>query len=243
MPSRAMSRYSPSQSRSYSGSLKRRRSASRSSRSTRLRPGWKLRLSKGRIGNSVNMHRYVRWVTTPVDLSCTAVENTYASVYQLADLQNYTELQALYDRYMITMVEMRIHLITNPDSNSTLNSTLVSQQTNWYPKLWYCKDYDDSFTEGLDALKQRAKTKCIVLKPDRIYKIRIKPAVSIQTYKTATTSGYAPAWNQWIDNGDSTVPHYGLKYVVDTEGENPNDSYPFKIRIEHRYWVTMKDVR
>lgn len=202
----------------------------------------KIRLSKGRLGGT-NMHRYCRWVATPVDLSITGTNANYASVYQLADLQNYTELTALYDRYKITRVQMIIKLITNPSSNSATNNTTITQPANWFPKFWYCKDYDDSTTEALSDLKQRARTKSFVLKPDRQYKIMIKPAISLQTYKTATSTGYAPSWNQWIDAGDHTVPYFGLKYHIDTQGIDPTDAYPFQIRIEHRYWVLMKDVR
>jgi len=123
------------------------------------------------------------------------------------------------------------------------NNVLQGNHTNWYPKLWYCADYDDNTAETLSELKERAKTKCVVLRPNKIIKIVVKPAVTVQTYRTATSTGYAPTWNQWIDMANRDVPHYGLKFVVDCCGQDPLDTYPFKLEIDRQYYFTCKDVR
>lgn len=219
----------------------RRRIVSR--RSQVGRPRRRLRVSRGRIGRGTNVHRYVRFVATPQTITCTGVEANGCGIFQLQDTQNYTELTALYDRYKITHVQARIQLVTNPNSQFWTNSQTLSQPTNWFPKLWYCKDYDDSNTETIAALKQRAGTKMFVLKPDKMYKVNIKPAILGQTYRTATTTGYAPMWKQWIDVNNADVPHYGWKYAIDADGLDPIDAFGFQVRIEYKYWITMKDVR
>ena len=82
-----------------------------------------------------------------------------------------------------------------------------------------------------------------ILKPNRYIKIAIKPAVAGQVYRTATATGYSPKWNTWIDMNQNDVLHYGLKYVVDTSGLDPNDTQPFKLEIERTYYFKCKDVR
>jgi len=164
-------------------------------------------------------------------------------VFKLEDVKGVADFADLYDRYKLTTVVLRFKLISNPPTANYVNNVLQGNHTNWYPKLWYCADYDDNASETLNELKERAKTKCVVLQPNKIVKIVVKPAVTVQTYRTATSTGYAPTWNQWIDMANRDVPHYGLKFVVDTCGIDPSDTYPFKMEIDRQYYFTCKDVR
>lgn len=194
-----------------------------------------------------NMHSFKRYCDAlPVDITGTTYD--LGLVFKLEDVKGVMDFADLYDRYKLTTCVLRFKLVSNPDATSYLNTTWTggtggSNQTNWFPKLWYCPDYDDNTAETLDQLKERAKTKCVVLRPNKIIKIVVKPAVTVQTYRTATSTGYAPTWNQWIDMANRDVPHYGLKFVVDCCGINPNDTYPFKMEIDRQYYFTCKDVR
>lgn len=195
----------------------------------------------------LNVHKYSRHNDSTYDtsISCSTLSAGAAVNFQLQKIVNPTEFSALYDRYMITRVIAHVQLITNPDAVVPTNSSIpptTQQVTNWYPTFWYCADYDDDNTPSLDDLKQRTKTKCFVLRPNKMYKIAIKPAVNVQTYATAVATGYAPKWNTWIDMAQLTVPHYGLKCVVDTNGLDPNDTYPFVVKIRYKYYFTCKDV-
>lgn len=216
-----------------------RRASIRSGRMTRLRRG---RMPQ----NKYNEHMYKRW-TDPLPVDITGTTYNLGLVFKLEDVKGEADFADLYDRYMLTTVVLRFKLVTNPDSSIKLNTTAGAlsdfQMTNWYPKLWYCVDYDDNSTETLAQLKERAQTKCKVLMPNKFVKVVLKPAVTIQTYRTATSTGYAPKWKQWIDMAQRDVPHYGLKFSVDTCGIDPNDSYPFKMEIDRRYYFTCKDVR
>lgn len=229
---------------------KRKRSTSRFGRAKKTRSVFTARKVGGRrYGKfkrgrrmSRNLHKFVRWVAGPVDISSTASTHEGAMVFNFSDLQNYTEFSTLYDQYQITHIQLKVHMVSNPNAlfdGASANNNRVS----WYPKFWYCTDHDDSGTIPLSDMKQRAKAKCIVLKPEKIFKINIKPCVLIQTYRTELTTGYGPKYRQWIDMGQTDVKHYGLKYVLDNEGIDPNDTYPVKVRIELKYWFTCKDVR
>lgn len=227
---------------------KRARSSSRSrfmKRRRTLRRSVKFSRRRGRSNR--NFHKFSRWNDAAYDtvINCTSSTAGQAINFQLQKVVNPTEFSALYDRYMISRVIAYVQLITNPDASVPTNSVVppVTQQvTNWYPTFWWCSDYDDDTTPSFDDLKQRTKTKCFVMKSNVQYKLSIKPAVNVQTYATAVSAGYSPKWKTWIDMGQLTVPHYGMKCIVDAMGLDPNDTYPFQVRIRYKYYFACKDV-
>lgn len=200
----------------------------------------RFRLGRGRI--SRNMHRFVRW-TLPVTNTFSTVTSESAFVWNFDSLLNNADFTSLYDRYRIDYIQCRAQLVNNPDGAFALNSTTPGNSTNYYPKLWWCPDYDDSAAETLDDLKQRSKTKCVVLQPNKVYKFGVKPAILAQTYRTAVSTGYSPKWGQWIDMAQTNVPHYGIKYVLDALNLNPPDEQPFKVIFDFKVYFSCKDVR
>lgn len=208
------------------------------------------RYSKSRPNR--NMHHFSRY-TNDVRQNCTGTTFPFAIGYKFEDLKGYTDFTGLYDRYMITCVVHKFRLVSNPDATWKLNNPTVDSNvngattyvnsTNWYPKLWLCPDYDDAVAEAIDSLQERAKTKCIILRPNQHYKHVVRPAVTVQTYRTALSAGYAPKWNQWIDAAQTDVPHYGLKCVIDTSAQDPVDTQPFILEYTTKVYFKMKDVR
>jgi len=158
------------------------------------------------------------------------------------DMVAYGEFTNLFDYYKIESVTMTFQLITNPDSNSTLNGSTTSQVTNWYPKMWYIRDYDGGVTETISSMKERQGVKCRILMPNKTVRITYVPRVRALIYKTDTTEGYAPKRVK-LDMTDVTVPHYGLNVVFDTNAIDVNDTYPFKIAVETRIKFTGSGVR
>jgi hypothetical protein len=161
--------------------------------------------------------------------------------FQLADIINVAEFTTLFDRYRITGVQLTFMLVTNPDAGNPLNVNVGGNNSNFYPKLWWVRDYDDGNAITLSQMRERETCKHKILRPNSEIKIFLKPAALLQTYRTALTTGYAPKWKQWIDLGQTDVPHYGFKFVVDMDGNVPNGT--FYIRMEKKYYFQCKDVR
>lgn len=208
----------------------------------------KYRLLKSRLGSERNCHSFRRMCTTSV-VDVASTEYDFAGEFKFSDITGAAEYGALYDRYMLTCVIMKIRIINNPNATAKLNfngpggDPNYMTGTNWFPRLYSCPDYDDAVTETVTQLKERARTSMRVLKPNSYLKYVIKPAVAIQTYRTALASGYSPKWKQWLDMNQTDVPHYGIKFAMDMSGIDPVDANPYKLEIEKIYYFKCKDVR
>jgi len=193
---------------------------------------------------SLNAHSYSRH-STAVTISCTSTTTLDERQFKFEDILGYSEFAALYDSYKMTKVVMMIQLITNPDNSIALNDGTSQNPTNWFPRWWYIRDYDGGGSDSLAAIKERQGVKCFVLRPNKIHRIVIKPKVLIQTYAGVSSTGYLQTQSKslFVDMANTAVPHYGLNSVIDTLGIDPSDTYPFKIRVEFKYFFTCKDVR
>lgn len=203
------------------------------------------RVNRSRINPSRNVHAFRRWAQSNTVLAGTGSAGAgYAEAFTFNQLPNYTEFDTLYDRYMLTTIILKVQMIANPESSYYPASTTLANAMNWYPKFWYYPDYDDNTApSSLDEVKQHAKAKHFVLQPNKEFTIVIKPAVNIQTYRTSTTTGYSPKWKQWIDIAQVDVPHFGVKYFIDTNEIDPIDTQRPNIRIERLFYFKCKDVR
>jgi len=193
---------------------------------------------------SLDYHRFTRYGDA-VTTTTTNVSEPLTYSFSLTDVLNYSEFTTLFDQYKINMVEFKIQMISNPyavyDINK--NNTSSGNSQNFFPKFWYIRDYDgNAAADTLSEIKERVGVKFFVMKPNREYTIRIKPKVLVQTYKTLTTTGYAPK-ALWIDCISNNVPHYGLNAVIDCLGVNPADATGFQFRIEYKFHLAFKGVR
>ena len=160
---------------------------------------------------------------------------TGALQFQLGDIPNSSEIQVMYDQYMITGVKVGFRLIYNPDVTGNVATSI-------YPNLYVRKDYDDNNLESATAIIQSNKSKRILLQPNRTYSVFIRPSI----LTTARTSGGAevtrPTWKQWLDCSQSDVTHLGLKWAIDTMGQ----ALPANTRhlqIEYTYYLAAKNTR
>jgi len=193
---------------------------------------------------SLNTHKFSRY-TTAATIECNGTTQTGQFFFKFDDMLNHTEFGAMFDSFKITKAVVKLQLITNPDGMNYTNTapTANFNGTNWYPKFWYIKDYDGGSADSLAQIKERQGVKYFVLRPNKTYSIPISPMVAVQTYRTTTTTGYAPK-RLFLDMANGTdVPHYGMNYVIDALGLDPDNSSPFKIRYEVQYFFTCKDVR
>jgi len=223
-------------SRSFSGNARRaKRAAVRITRS-KLSTVTRRRNTK-RLGT----HSFSRYGAAQT-VELTGTEQPLSFEFTLADIYSYSEFTTLFDKYKLTRAVVMIQMINNPNSTWPPNTSGgVNNNTNFYPKMWYITDHDDSATTTIAAIKERVGVKCCVMKPNVIKKISVKPACAVQIYRTATTTGYGPRFNQYIDMTATNVPHYGLKCVFDPLGLDPGQTFSF--RYEWKLYFTCKDVQ
>lgn len=158
---------------------------------------------------------------------------SYALKMQLANLPNAIDFQNLFDLYKIDKVEYRFSLIQNPDN--TQSSVLVTDP--YYPRMWYVYDPDDEGVITLDAIRERQGAKYRVLEPNKMIKLSVIPKFQALNYKTSTSEGFRPSTG-YLDIQDTDIPHYGLKVVIDFNGNNAQRTYD--VICQARYTISCK---
>lgn len=169
----------------------------------------------------------------PGAFSGNAAYTPYLNAYSfnLAQLPNVADFTALFDRYMITHIQLRFYLKIDPSAQTASTAS--------YPKLYYVKDYDDASAPGsLDVLREHSRCVQKVLHPNRPVIVNIKPAVLHEVFRTGVLTSYSPKWKQYIDMANTNVEHYGLKWGID-DFTNTN----YKLDIEGKMWFQCKDIR
>lgn len=189
-----------------------------------------------------NVHAYRRMCSaTTIDTSATATSYDGTIVFSLDQVRGSSELTALYDQYMITGVKVMFQLVSNPDSGTITNNSTSGNATNFYPKLMYVRDYDNTTVETPNELRERNNTKIRVLEPNKIISVFLRPAVRNNIHLDGVTPASSPAWGSWLDCSATQVPHYGLKYCAENLGHNATQSY--RLRIDYVYYLKFKNVR
>lgn len=187
------------------------------------------------------VHYHIRWKTLdtsiPLNLAGAGIKNTNFQ-FALSDLQNYTELSALYDQYKITKCIMYLNWSPFDDANNYVNDNYSTPEL-LAPILNYLVDYDDTSVMTEAELKQRSRVKQIRMKPGVQYKIALTPACLTEIYRTGVSSSYAPKFNQILDMGSPDVPHYGLKTLVKYHPAKDIGS----INVRFKYYVSCYNTR
>lgn len=197
-------------------------------RAMRPRP----RLNRVRAQGTHNFSRHC--AQQELTINGTHLSRMYEIMF--SDMIQSSDFTTLFDMYRITKVTYRFQLVNVPEAYLYINSANTSaavNANNFYPKVWYVTDYDGGATETLNSIRERQGVKCRILRPNKEIRISFVPKCRVLTYKTAGAEGYAPR-NIKIDMNDTDVPHYGLACVFDTNGYDPNDTYPFKVVVERK---------
>jgi len=184
-----------------------------------------------RINTTSDTHYFTR-LSYKADITGNNTVKYGSWFFQLSDLPNVSEFTNLFDMYMIQKVEIRMKLQLDPGA--------ATSATAFFPELYICNDYDDSTVPvTTDEIRQHQKTKQIVIRPNQWYSHFIKPAVSPLIYNpnNASSIGYGSKWNTWLDCADVTIPHYGVKYVLETLGTGNS------IKVDLKYHIALKGVR
>ena len=230
--------------RKFVSSVSRHIRARRARRYGPNRPANRKIIRRG--GLSRNVHMYRRWAQpSTVLLTGPATELSVADKFTLNEVVNSSELVNLYDQYKIVCVVVKFQLLTNPDIHVPPggNASTANNNPMFYPRLWYYRDYDDENTLTLAQMREVGKAKFKVLRPNTTISVKLKPAVAMQVYRTVATTGYAPVWPKRLDCSANDIPHYGLKYVLETGGVAPWNSGQFQLRVERLYYLKMFNSR
>ena len=186
---------------------------------TRIQRRWRRRRAIGKAIRKYNMpkskqvHFHVRRINTIKESDFSVDTSTGLGAYyrglgfRLSDLQDYTELSHLYDRYVITKVVL--------DFQWTLVATSgQGPNASYAPQLNLVKDYDDEATPNDAYFRSSGRNIRKRLTANNPFRIAITPAVSNTMYSSLGFNGYGPKWKTQIDMNDVDVPHFGAKVQI-----------------------------
>lgn len=153
--------------------------------------------------------------------------------FVLSNTVNSTELQALYDRYKINGVKVKIVPLSN---TATIGSTQL------IPTVMYSVETDDIAIPTALELQQKFNMKERRLdKPISIY-VRPKPADLIYNTAASNIGNAVPgSRNQYINMTYPDARHYGLKLFFRNVNLNTTASTATAFRIETTYFISCRD--
>lgn len=196
----------------YLNSLNRGRSRTRSRRRGRRSHSSKsLRISRPISKIGTGYMKVKQKVALQIDLPPLVTETAQNFVFSIDQLPQVSEFTRLFDSYRINSI-----MITGmPLTNGSLT-------TNPAYKILSAVDLDDSTPETTASMLQRSNVKIKTVTSgggnQQVFAWKVRPRYLTQIYESATTTGYGQgARKQWLDCGDPTIPHYGIKMVFDTD--------------------------
>lgn len=128
--------------------------------------------------------------------------------FTLADLSQESTVAGLFDQYRIDEVEI---IITPSSSVADLHTAASPNQIN--PQVCVVADFDDlTPLTSLSAAQQYENN--VTFNGTQGCHIRIRPSISPAVWSNGAFSGYAVEGPNWLDCNSDTVPHFGLKFVV-----------------------------
>ncbi len=157
-------------------------------------------------------HKFKKFVSfSPIKAGNSGAITTGGSFFSFNQIPGYTDLAAVYDQYRILKVV--IH-------HTSLASGIVQMGTpgngvNLPPTFLICTDYDDSVAPGtLDELREY--TTCKNVPVNKNFSYTILPKSSTMVYEGVAATGYSPKYGQWLSTSDPGIPHYGVKWGINT---------------------------
>lgn len=153
--------------------------------------------------------------------------------FKATDIPGVTEMQDMYEQYRINKITVKfIPLATSAAAGAapTGGTTQTGIIFHW------CLDYDDSALPadsgaGVNALRQRQG-----YRSRNVYALNGKPIVI--SFVPKVNIDNQPRVAGWFDEGNITVPHYGVKLITETVSTGAEMNHFFKV--ETTYHVSLK---
>ena len=179
-----------------------------------------------------------------VQITNSILGSNYASfslAFALSDLPNYSEFTALFDRYRIRGVSIKLI----PQGTQ---STAAAGSNSWVGQICHSvTDYDDNTNfaasdAGLNLMRQYESYQCKQLSTQKL-KYYVKPRVAIATYGGSVFTSYGNVRDLWIDAASTGVPHYGKKFMIEVISNSANQVVNVMYKLELSYYIQCKDLR
>lgn len=145
--------------------------------------------------------------------------SSLALTFGLSDLPNYTEYTALFDQYKILGVAVRLFPLWNsvetpqgpssPGGIGTILHSVIDLDDNTAP---------GASSGGIDALRQYKSYKAhnMAYLKKGMWSRYCRPKILSGVYNGVSLVSAGTNRSQWLDCSTPTVPHYGLKFIFET---------------------------
>jgi len=158
--------------------------------------------SPRQTANLLKVYDVVQSITFSAFASDSVVETKGAINFALAQLNDFSSYQEIFDLYRIAMVEITFRPRANMNTSGT---------ANYCGMLYSAVDLTDSTTIASTKLNEYpgvVKTEAI---KEQIH--TFVPSIAVAAYSGAFTS-YMNVSAPWIETSSSSVQHYGIKYAL-----------------------------
>lgn len=157
-------------------------------------------------------HKFKKWVSfSPIKAGNSGAITTGGSFFSFNQIPGYTDLQAVYDQYRI----LKIVIHHTSISQGIVQMGTPGNGVNLPPTFLICTDFDDSVAPStLDELREY--TTCLNKPVSKDFTYTILPKSSTMVYEGVAATGYAPKYGQWLSTTDPGIPHYGVKWGINT---------------------------
>jgi hypothetical protein len=183
------------------------------------------------IGDQV--HRFRQFAPSANIVQTVTTVNYGAFYFTLAQIDEFSTFNTLFDQYCIEAVEVEI----------SAQSTFANTAGSVSPRLYTVLDYDDAIP--LASLGAVRDYESLVISPPNTGIVRtLIPAIPIGAQSANGSATVVPAVNRqlcWIDSADTNVPHYGLKYAVDSAPTGQTNLQTYSV--DFTIFVKFKNVR
>jgi hypothetical protein len=168
------------------------------------------------------VYRIVQEWTYPAWLvSSSVAEANVAAFFSLIDSAQSASLQAVFDQYRISMVEVWLIPRLTVAFTANINAGL----------LYSVVDYDDAAPVNVLGLQQYSN--CLVGRGTCVHYRKFKPHAAVAAYAGAFTS-YANETAPWLDCGSPNIQHYGFKAGVTTTDTTYNWDLVARLQFDFR---------
>ena len=171
--------------------------------------------------------------------------------FQLRDLIDYTDFTSLYDKYKIAFVKVHVIPFGTAALTGAAYSSVYGQSSIIIHSI---VDSDDNVVPvasaaGVDTLRQYQSYKVQNLFANNIKgAVRLlRPSILVGVNDgTGAAVGSRVTRSSWLNLGNTSVPHFGMKYIFEGISGGSGDAVngqKIEMKIEAKFYLAFKEVR